>query len=68
MRNCLLGVRVTNTQRERLEKIGSDAGLTLSQVLRMLVENAELVSKPVVRTTIETNSHIELANAENTVA
>jgi hypothetical protein len=34
----------------------------------MLVENAELVSKPVVRTTIETNSHIELANAENTVA
>lgn len=47
MRN-FVGVRVNEQQRERLEKLAKEAGLTISQLFRVLVDNAESVSKPTV--------------------
>lgn len=53
MKNLVLGVRVTPQQRERLEQLAGEAGMSLSHFLRTLLESAELVSKPEVKAVVE---------------
>jgi hypothetical protein len=68
MKNCVLGVRVSEQQRERLEKLAREAGMTLSQVFRVLVDNAELVSKPTVKVAVETDSRAGDVLADSSTA
>jgi hypothetical protein len=48
-----VGVRVSEQQRERLERLAKEAGMSLSQMFRVLVDNAELVSRPTVKAAVE---------------
>lgn len=46
----VVSVRIDEARRIKLESLMEQTGLSLSQVLRLLIDNAEVVSKPVIKT------------------
>ena len=55
MKNCILGLRVEEHHRERLEELAKVTGMNLSQLFRLMIDSVEIVTTPTVKVVIEVN-------------